>query len=187
MPTNRLLIGGTVLVVGMLSPLLVPLVAASGLSSGWKTTVSGLLVLGIPELFMLVAVAIMGKQGYEYLKSKLFGLFRKQVMPMRVSRARYRVGIVMFSTPLLFGWVTPYLRLLADVDLADLRVVIALDLLLLAAVVVLGGDFWDKIRSLFVHGSSVRFPGSRKSVRPSSAEMTSISTNQARNNSRISS
>ena len=139
--------------------MLVPLVAATDLSTGWKTALSGLLVFGIPELFMLVAVAIMGKPGYEYLKAKLFSFFRKQIMPRKVSRARYRVGTVMFLTPLLLAWVAPYLRLVVDVDLGDLRIAIASDLVLLVAVVVLGGDFWDKVRALFVHGSTARFPG----------------------------
>ena len=33
-------------------------------------------------------------------------------------------------------------------------------LLLLASLFVLGGNFWDKIRSLFVHDAVAQFPGS---------------------------
>ena len=36
---------------------------------------------------------------------------------------------------------------------------VAGDLLLLASLFVLGGDFWDKLRSLFSHGATVVFPG----------------------------
>ena len=32
------------------------------------------------------------------------------------------------------------------------------DLILLASLFVLGGDFWDKIRSLFIHDAEVHFP-----------------------------
>ena len=32
------------------------------------------------------------------------------------------------------------------------------DLLLLSSLFPLGGDFWDKIRSLFVHDAEVHFP-----------------------------
>jgi hypothetical protein len=31
--------------------------------------------------------------------------------------------------------------------------------MLFASLFVLGGDFWDKVRSLFVHGATARFPG----------------------------
>ena len=33
------------------------------------------------------------------------------------------------------------------------------DFLLLSGLLVLGGDFWDKIQALFVHDAEVRFPG----------------------------
>jgi hypothetical protein len=35
------------------------------------------------------------------------------------------------------------------------------DILILAGLLILGGDFWDKIRSLFIHDAEVHF--SRKS------------------------
>jgi hypothetical protein len=32
------------------------------------------------------------------------------------------------------------------------------DLLLLTGLVLLGGDFWDKLRALFIHGAKATFP-----------------------------
>jgi hypothetical protein len=32
------------------------------------------------------------------------------------------------------------------------------DLLLLSSFVILGGDFWDKVRALFVYGAKAQFP-----------------------------
>ncbi len=43
------------------------------------------------------------------------------------------------------------------------------DLLLLTSLFVLGGDFWDKLRSLFVHGSKAMFPTPTGSVYPGSS------------------
>ena len=68
---TRFIVGSAVFGIGFLAPLLVPLVTASGLSAEWKTGLSGLLLFGIPEIGMLVAVAIMGKDGYEALKGIL--------------------------------------------------------------------------------------------------------------------
>ncbi len=51
LPRGRLLFGGTVFVLGLLCPLLVPLVATSDLPTEWKTVLSGLLLLA--SLFVL--------------------------------------------------------------------------------------------------------------------------------------
>ena len=67
-PKGRLLVGGGVFALGQLSPALIPFVAASGLSPGLKSALSGLLLLGIPELAIFVAIAILGKAGFAYLK-----------------------------------------------------------------------------------------------------------------------
>jgi hypothetical protein len=157
-PAGRLVVGGIIFVSGFLAPALIPLVAASSLPTGWKATLSGLLALGIPELGMLVAVAVMGKPGFEFLKARLRRFFRRYGPPAAVSRTRYRVGLVMFTLPLLLAWVTPYASyLLHGLDLNRPGVAVAGDIMLVTSLFVLGGDFWDKLRSLFVYGSRVQF------------------------------
>ena len=59
-----------ILAIGFLSPLLIPFVARTDWSIGLKSTISEFLAFGIPEVFMLIAVAIMGKQGYEFTQEK---------------------------------------------------------------------------------------------------------------------
>ncbi|MBW2227735.1 MAG: hypothetical protein JRG99_10595 [Deltaproteobacteria bacterium] len=56
----RLHLGLIVLIIGFLSPLLIPLVTASELPTKWKAVISGCLAVGIPELFSIAAIAIMG-------------------------------------------------------------------------------------------------------------------------------
>jgi hypothetical protein len=43
-------------------------VTASKLSSQWKTLLSGALAFGIPEIGTILAIAIMGKSGFETMK-----------------------------------------------------------------------------------------------------------------------
>ena len=81
LPKGRLYAGGIIFIAGFLSPLLVPLVTSSPLPVEWKTAISGLLLIGIPELAMLVAAAVMGKEGFNYLKQLLFGFFGKHFAP----------------------------------------------------------------------------------------------------------
>jgi hypothetical protein len=153
-PRNRLIIGIIVFISGFLMPLLVPLVAKSGLPIAWKTILSGLLLLGIPEVFMLITVAILGKDGYQFLKQKVLGYFKKHGPPQQVSPLRYRIGLVMFSIPFILAWLVPYAESHFHF-LEDIRLYLNIggDVLLLLSLFVLGGDFWEKIRALFIQTS----------------------------------
>jgi hypothetical protein len=157
LPKRRLYTGGAIFVIGFLSPLLVPLVTASPLPVGWKTAISGLLLVGVPELAMLIAVAIMGKDGFNYLKQALFRFLGKHFAPPEtVSRIRYRIGLMLFTIPLLFGWVAPYISGYFPLfEEHRLQFAIIGDLLLFSSLFVLGGEFWDKLRALFVHKAKV--------------------------------
>ncbi len=148
-PKSRLIVGGTIFISGFLSPLAIPLVTGSTLSTEWKTMLSGVLVLGVPEAFMLIAIAILGKQGFDYLKSRLW----KAVRPAdKVSSTRYRIGLVLFFTPILFGWLSPYLELWITVlEAYQTTFAIAGDIIFAVSLFVLGGDFWLKIKALFTH------------------------------------
>jgi hypothetical protein len=155
-------VGATVFAVGFASPLLVPFVARSELSAGWKTTLTGLLIAGIPELGMLIAVAIMGKPGFNYLTGGIkrhLGAFMARHGPAQVvSARRYKIGLIIFLIPILFGWIAPYAEHhIPGYESNQLVYAFVGDLLLVTSLFVLGGEFWDKLRSLFVHGATAEF------------------------------
>ena len=156
---GRLILGGSILVIGFMSPLLIPLVTSTGWSVAVKTTISGLLAFGIPEVFMLIAVAVMGKQGYEFIKNKFLKYLRRFAPADEVSLSRYRIGLIMFSLPLLLGWLQPYpghyLPYFRQVPVW--QYVIA-DFMFVSSFFVLGGDFWDKFSGLFKYGVKVSRP-----------------------------
>jgi hypothetical protein len=152
----RLKLGVAIFVLSILLPVAgIPLVATLGLSGTISASISGGLLVGA-EVLGLLAVAVMGKPGYLYIKSRVFGLLRRYGPPREVSRARYNTGLVMFVLPILFGWVSIYLAdYIPGFGENQLAYAIGGDLLLLASLFVLGGDFWDKIRALFVHSDKV--------------------------------
>jgi hypothetical protein len=152
--------GGIILfVLGLLSPLFIPLVTATALPTGWKTALSGLLMLGIPELLWVAAAAVMGKAGFNVIKGKFWGFFKKMAPPDEVSAVRYRVGLIMFSLPLLFAWIESYgLRWIPEYENYRFAANIIGDILLLLSFFVLGGDFWDKLRGLFIHNAKIQIP-----------------------------
>jgi len=66
------------------------------------------------------------------------------------------VGLVLFCFPLFLGWLLPYFTDLIPVyEEKKLWINLSGDLMILISLFVLGGDFWDKIRSLFVYNSKV--------------------------------
>ena len=153
---KRLVVGTVILVVGFLSPLLIPWVTSTSWSVGVKSFLSGFLAFGIPEIFMLIAIGIMGKPGYEFIKAKMAKVIKPLLPPDTGSRTRYRIGLVMFSIPILFGFSEPYLGHFFE-GLKDVPIFlyVAFDLLFVTSLFVLGGDFWDKLRGLFDHDARI--------------------------------
>lgn len=151
-PSNRLITGAIVFVVGQLSPLLIPLVLASDLSGGIKTALSGFLMLGVPELAIMLSIVIMGKAGFAFLKSKVGQLFKQYGPPETVSKTRYTIGLILFIIPFIIGWLLPYFEhLIPWYEEYHLWINISGDILLISSLFILGGDFWEELRSLFIY------------------------------------
>lgn len=158
---KRLIMGVAVWAAGVaLCLAMIPVVNGSALGEGLKTTLSGILLLGAPKLFLLAAIGIMGKPGFAYLKSAMGSHFRRFAPPATVSPLRYRIGLIMFVTLIVLGSLGPYVTADALPTLQAHRRLLALsgDLLLLASLFVLGGDFWDKLRALFTRDAKAVFP-----------------------------
>jgi hypothetical protein len=116
-----------------------------------------LLAVGIPEVFTVAAIAIMGKSGYNLIKERIFSFLKKHGPPDRVSLTRYRIGLVMFGLPIVFGWLGPYgVHLIPGYEAHRFVVSLIGDVMFVASLFVLGGDFWDKIRALFIHSAKVQ-------------------------------
>jgi hypothetical protein len=151
--------GGTLFVLAWLCPLFIPLVAASPLPTSWKAVASGFLLIGLPELLTLASIAILGHSGYRYLKRRILTFLKRYGPPQVVGSARYHIGLVLFVLPLLFSFLEPYLgSLIPGHAMNRIVVCVASDLMFVSSLFVLGGDFWDKLRALFLHGAKARFP-----------------------------
>lgn len=158
---RRLIMGVIVFIAGWVIGLaLIPIVNSSGLTDALKATLSGIFLLVVPKVFLLIAVAIMGKPGFAYLKSMIGGYFRRFAPPATVSAARYRIGLILLITPIVLSSLGDYLSLYLIPLRQEYPYLLAMggDLLILLGLFVLGGDFWDKLRALFVHEAKAVFP-----------------------------
>jgi len=67
--------------------------------------------------------------------------------------------LILFVILISLGWIAPYVSYLIS-ELITHRLIFAIvgDLILLISLFVLGGDFWDKLRALFIYDAKTQFP-----------------------------
>ena len=156
----RLKLGICLFGLSIFTPLCgIPLVTLIGMSATQTATISGVLLVGA-EILGLIAVAVMGKDGYAFLKQRVVGLIRPYAPVKTVSRRRYILGLVLFILPILFGWFSVYTaKFIPGFSNYPLLYAVGGDLMLLTSLYILGGDFWDKIRGLFIYDAKMHFSG----------------------------
>jgi hypothetical protein len=154
----RVKVGFAIFVASIGWPVLLPVLPLFGFSGTAVAAFTGVMVVAA-EAMILVGAAIAGKEGFAYIKTRVFGFLKSYGPPKQVSRIRYVIGLVMFVLPLLLGWASPYLgHYLPGLKENPLIYALVGDGLLLISLFVLGGDFWDKLRSLFVRDAKAVFP-----------------------------
>ena len=148
-------VGVALLVGGYLALGLLPVIRSADLAVGLKTILAGLIAV-TPALSKVAAIAVMGKPGFQFLQALLFRAFHRLRPVQQVSRRRYRIGLVLFLAPIVGSWLV----LRAPGLLSNWSFFWSLigDAVLIAALFVLGGDFWDKLRALFSYDAKVSFP-----------------------------
>jgi hypothetical protein len=138
--------------------LITVIAAALGASAGTVAAIVGA-NFAINKILLLAAVGLLGKSGFNYVKSVALGVIGRYAPAQTVGPTRYRIGLVLFVIPVLYGWLSPYLAgVMPAIVTHTVAFGIVGDLLLLVSLLVLGGDFWDKLRALFVREAKIQFP-----------------------------
>lgn len=138
--------------------LLIPIEIAVGMSAGTiAATTAGIAVTN--KIILLIAIAVMGKAGFQELKGRVVGHVRGMAPASIVSPPRYMLGLVLFFLPLFAGFFETWASHITPAWVANrLWVDLLMDAMLIASFFVLGGNFWDKIRALFVREARAVFP-----------------------------
>jgi hypothetical protein len=143
---------------GFFLPLAIPLVTGLALPVATKTALSALLIFGLPQLLTVIAIAIVGKSGFHYLMEGFFGVAKKLGPPVHVSKLRYQIGLVMLFLPLAVSLLQPYVTLLVVQEHPHWIYGAVDDTLFLTSFFVLGGEFWDKVKALFIYEARAVLP-----------------------------
>jgi len=117
------------------------------------------MTVGGPEVVAILAVALLGKQTFDLITGKMLASLGRLAPHGSVSRLRYKIGLVLFILPMIPTYIMGYApQFLPNASPSRLYVNIASDLLFVTSLFVLGGDFWDKLRSLFLYNARAQFP-----------------------------
>ena len=151
-PSPYFYTGVILLVIGFMLPLLIPLVAYLDVSTEVRTLISGMLLIGGPELFSVIAIAIMGKSGFNYIKARLFALLKRALPTGKVSRLRYNIGLALLIPHVIFAYLTFYApHWIPGYDEYRISMNLTADFLFVITLIILGEEFWEKLRALFVY------------------------------------
>ncbi len=165
-PGWRFRLGVILIAVSIMSPLGALFVPLTNLTAGMKATLTGLLIAGVPEILTVLAVAVMGKAGFTYVKNRIMAVIRPalgRLAPAReVGPTRYYIGLTMLLIPGIYAWVLMYTppEVIPGFPEYQIHLGLAVDFIFICSFFVLGGDFWDKLRALFIHKARVQFPAS---------------------------
>lgn len=119
-------------------------------SATFKATLWGILFFA-PEAGTLAGAAIMGKENYELFKAAAFRFIGRIKPTGGISAARHNIGLAMFFAPVLPTYIMAFKpEWLPDNSALRWEVKIAADMIFIASLFVLGGDFWDKLHALFL-------------------------------------
>jgi hypothetical protein len=146
----RFVAGVSVLGLAMVLPLLALLVPFLGLPMTQSVLIAGALVAGAPEVLMLLAVALLGRQNFDRIvgaaKKFLFTTFFSKP----VSRGRYHAGLAICLLSFIPLYVAGYMPSWMPADNGRIAILAAADLAFIFSFFIMGGEFWEKFRRLFV-------------------------------------
>ena len=142
------------LILPILTFIIVPLL---GLSPGISTVLYGLSVAGGPDVILIGAAALLGKENLEFLFSKLGSWFKRLVKWDQVSARRYRTGVWMFwigiVISLAFFYFLPETLREGNQPGWGFYVSVGADILFIISFFVLGAEFWGKLGALFQYNA----------------------------------
>lgn len=142
--------GMAALILSFMMPLFALLVPLFGLSVAQSAFLMGFLIAGVPDVIFLIAIALLGKDTLQYFIYRMKKTVREAVILKPVSKTRYYVGL----TISLLSWLPLYLygyfpTVLPSGD-ARIYILIAADISFIVSVFLMGEQFWDKFRHLFI-------------------------------------
>jgi len=145
--------GVTLFCLGLFLPLLALVVPFLGFPLLVKVLLSSILVVGGPEVFIVIGVIFAGKPAIDLIKAK----FKSLLLFMPVSRTRHYIGISCLLFSIIASWVLMYYFILTEIPINEkvkLLFLGSIDFIFVISFFILGGPFFQKLANLFTWNPS---------------------------------
>ena len=168
-PGSRFYVGLSILILSFFMLAIGIFIREHVESPFWRNFILAAFWVSAP-LMKITSVAILGKPSYIWIKAKFFRIFARYVKPYHNSRMRYNIGLFLFCLPFVPNYFMAYAPRIFEHDFT-FRIImnISTDVIFITSLFVLGGDFWDKLKALFVFSAKVKFPEDEEEERQKEA------------------
>jgi len=123
----------------------------------WKGFIVTCFWISAP-LMKFTSIAILGKASYMWIRYQMHLVYRRITKPGPVSRSRYNIGLIMFVLPFIPNYIISFTpHMIPDSESIHYFIIVTADIIFLSSLFVLGGDFWDKLRGLFIYSAKSNF------------------------------
>ena len=151
----RFYAGMTALALSVVMPLVALFVPLLGLPTAQSVVLAGVLVAGGPEVLSIVAVGLLGRETFQYFAHLAKRVLRRAFIDRPASRARYYIGLAI----ILLSWIPSYIYAYFPNAMpggnARIYILAGMDLAFVASVILMGGEFWEKVRRIFVYEGKI--------------------------------
>jgi hypothetical protein len=146
----RLKAGIAVLVLAMALPLSALFVPLLDLPMTQSALLGGGLVAGAPEVLMLLAAALLGRQNFDRIVGAAKKFFVTTFFAAPVSRQRYYAGLAVCVLSIVPLYLAGYVPSWMPAGNSRIAILAAADVAFILSFFVMGGEFWEKFRRLFM-------------------------------------
>jgi hypothetical protein len=151
----RLYAGMVAMVLSVVMPLSALVVPVLGLSTAQSTLLAGVLLAGGPEVLCILAVALLGRDTFRYFTHRVMAALRRAVIDQPASKARYYAGLVVILVSWLPSYIYAYAPAVMPGKNVRIYVLAAMDLAFVVSVFLMGGEFWEKVRRIFIYEGKI--------------------------------
>ncbi|MEI6434887.1 MAG: hypothetical protein WCP32_08595 [Bacteroidota bacterium] len=125
--------------------------------SFWKGFVLAVFWISAP-LMKIGSIALLGKSSYAWINYRMHYIYHHVAKPYKVTPLRYNIGLALFILPFLPNYMISFMPHMFHITLhTRYFIIIASDVVFIFSLFVLGGDFWDKLRALFIYKAKATF------------------------------
>ncbi|MCX6277228.1 MAG: hypothetical protein NT004_03915 [Bacteroidetes bacterium] len=125
--------------------------------SFWKGFVLAIFWISAP-LMKIGSIALLGKSSYAWINYRMHYIYHHVAKPHKVTPLRYNIGLALFILPFLPNYMISFMPHMFHITLhTRYFIIIASDVVFIFSLFVLGGDFWDKLRALFIYKAKATF------------------------------